>query len=95
MCSHTPEAQEPGKYNCIVLSALMTHPFPSSLFPPYPPHPQDVIEFRPKYRPMSFELRVYPHDHYATSEGPYATPELLLAQDTLVSEVVELLCNSS
>ena len=55
---------------------------------------QDVVEFRPKYRPMLFELRVYPHDHYAESDLVYSTPELLVAQDTLVSEIVELLCNS-
>ncbi len=56
---------------------------------------QDVIEFRPKYRPMLFELRVFPHDHSGDYEKPYATPEMLIAQDTLVSEVVELLCNSA
>lgn len=44
---------------------------------------------------MQFELRVFPHDHYGDIERPYAIPELLVAQNTLVSEVIELLCNSS
>jgi len=55
----------------------------------------DVIEFRPKYRPLQCELRVFPHDHCGGSERSYANPELLVAQDTLVSEVTDLLCNSA
>ena len=55
---------------------------------------QDVIEFRPKYRPMKFELRVYPHDHEGDNHIVYATPELLIAQDSFVSDVIDLLCNS-
>ncbi|XP_019851329.1 PREDICTED: uncharacterized protein LOC100638387 isoform X1 [Amphimedon queenslandica] len=56
--------------------------------------PTDVIEFRPKYRPMKFELRVYPHDHDGDNHVVYATPELLVSQDSFVSDVVDLLCNS-
>lgn len=56
---------------------------------------QDVVDFRPKYRPMQFELRVFPHDHDGFSDQLYAVQELLVAQDTLVYEVVDLLCNSS
>ncbi len=56
---------------------------------------QDVIDFRPKYRPMLFELRVFPHDHYADDDSIYATPQLLIAQDTRVVEVIELLCHSA
>ena len=52
-----------------------------------------MLEFRPKYRPMRFELRVFPHDHYGDETRPYAKPELLVAQDTQVSEVIDLLCN--
>lgn len=55
----------------------------------------DVIEFRPKYRSMTFELRVYPHDHSGEQEVCYGNPELLVAQDTLVSEILDLLCNSA
>lgn len=44
---------------------------------------------------MMFELRVYPHDHYADDDDVYATPQLLVAQDTRVSEVIDLLCHSS
>jgi hypothetical protein len=54
----------------------------------------DVIEFRPKYRPMKFELRVYPHDHEGDNHIVYATPELLISQDSFVSDVIDLLCNS-
>ena len=60
-----------------------------------PSLPQDVVDFRPKYRPMQFELRVFPHDHDGFSDQLYAVQELLVAQDTLVYEVVDLLCNSS
>ena len=56
---------------------------------------QDVVDFRPKYRPMQFELRVFPHDHDGFSDQLYAVQELLVAQDTLVYEVVDLLCNNS
>lgn len=44
---------------------------------------------------MIFELRVYPHDHNGDLDHPYCSPELLIAQDTLVSEVVELLCTTA
>ncbi|XP_064383914.1 uncharacterized protein LOC135332919 isoform X2 [Halichondria panicea] len=53
----------------------------------------DVLEFRPKYRPMVFEFRVFPHDHFGNEDKTYGTLELLVAQDTLVSEVVDLLCH--
>ena len=56
---------------------------------------QDILEFKPKYRPMVFELRVYPHDLTGDHNKPYCSPELLVAQDTLTSEVVELLCNTA
>ena len=56
---------------------------------------QDTLEFKPKYRPIVFELRVYPHDQGGDQDRPYCTPELLVAQNTLVSEVVELLCNTT
>ena len=56
---------------------------------------QDILEFRPKYRPMVFELRVHPHDQPGDLDGPYCSPELLVAQDTFVSEVVELLCHTA
>lgn len=59
------------------------------------PSAQDVVDFRPKYRPMQFELRVFPHDHDGFSDQLYAVQELLVAQDTLVYEVIDLLCNSS
>ena len=55
---------------------------------------QDILEFKPRYRPMVFELRVYPHDQCGDQDRPYCSPELLVAQNTLVSEVVELLCNT-
>lgn len=42
---------------------------------------------------MVFELRVFPHDHHDTEERSYSKLELLVAQDTLVSEVVDLLCH--
>ena len=44
---------------------------------------------------MLFELRVYPHDHYADDDTAYACPQLLVAQDTRVSEVIDLLCHSA
>ena len=56
---------------------------------------QDILEFKPKYRPVVFELRVYPHDLTGDHNKPYCSPELLVAQDTLTSEVVELLCNTA
>lgn len=43
---------------------------------------------------MKFELRVYPHDHEGDNNVVYATPELLIAQDSFVSDVIDLLCNS-
>ncbi len=42
---------------------------------------------------MVFELRVFPHDHHDNDDRLYAKLELLVAQDTLVSEVVDLLCH--
>lgn len=53
---------------------------------------QDVLEFRAKYRPMAFELKIFSHDH--TPDTTYTNPELLVAQETLVSDVVDLLCSS-
>jgi hypothetical protein len=57
--------------------------------------PTDILELKPKYRPVVFELRVYPHDMTGDHDKPYCSPELLVAQDTLTSEVVELLCNTA
>jgi hypothetical protein len=57
--------------------------------------PTDVLEFKPKFRPMEFHLRVYPHDHSGDLDRPYYTTELLVAQQTLVSEVVRLLCTTA
>ena len=56
---------------------------------------QDTLEFKPKFRPISFEMRVYPHDHPSCFERPYCSLDLLVAQNTLVSEVVQLLCNTT
>lgn len=53
---------------------------------------QDVLEFRAKYRPMTFELKIFSHDH--TPDTSYTNPELLVAQETPVSDVVDLLCSS-
>ena len=56
---------------------------------------QDIIEFRPKYRQMKFELRIYSHDHDVDeSTASYAMPELLISQDSYVCDVIDLLCNS-
>ena len=55
-----------------------------------------MIEFRSKYRVMVFELRVFPHDYHQSGDNmaPYASSELLIAHDTLVSEIIDLLCSS-
>jgi len=44
---------------------------------------------------MLFELRVFPHDHNVDDDHAYAMPELLVAQDTRVAEVIDLLCHSA
>ncbi|XP_019852599.1 PREDICTED: ras guanine nucleotide exchange factor K-like isoform X1 [Amphimedon queenslandica] len=54
---------------------------------------EDVIEVHSKYCPMKFELRVYPHDHDGDNHMVYATP-VLVSQDSFVSDVIDLLCNS-
>ena len=41
---------------------------------------------------MTFELKIFSHDH--TLDITYTNPELLVAQETLVSDVVDLLCSS-
>ena len=45
---------------------------------------------------MKFELRIYSHDHEVVDENSssYATPELLISQDSYVCDVIDLLCNS-
>jgi hypothetical protein len=55
----------------------------------------DVLEFRPKYRPMRFQLRVFPHSLSGYPDQPHCPLELLVAQNTLVSEVVGLLCTTA
>ena len=51
---------------------------------------QDMLEFKPKYRPMTFELS----GGVSSRDVAYHNPEVLIGENTTVDSVISLLCHT-
>jgi hypothetical protein len=50
----------------------------------------DILEFKPKYRPMTFELT----GGVSSRDVAYSNPEVLIGENTTVDSVINLICNT-